>query len=74
MLAGATAWAQALPSKWIHGGSPCTANTDPPFQVHAYDEDTFVLRENKCIDYAALEKMTAGPVRGVHDDFIIDPR
>jgi len=52
-IAGATVWTQALPPKWIHGSSPCTANTDPPFQVHAYDEDTFVLRENKCIDYEA---------------------
>jgi hydroxyacylglutathione hydrolase len=51
VLAGGTICAQTLPAKWIHGSAECAANTDPPFQVHAYDEDTFVLRENKCIDY-----------------------
>jgi hydroxyacylglutathione hydrolase len=37
--------------KWIHGSDPCTANKDAPFQVHAYNDDTFILRENKCINY-----------------------
>jgi len=37
--------------KWIHGSESCAANTDPAFQVHAYDDDTIVLRENKCINY-----------------------
>jgi len=51
MLAGSTIGAQSLPAKWIHGSALCEATTDPPFQVYGYDEDTFVLRENKCIDY-----------------------
>jgi hydroxyacylglutathione hydrolase len=50
-MAVVTVGAQGLPAKWIHGSAPCAENTDPPFQVHAYDEDTFVLRENKCINY-----------------------
>src|SRR5262245_58055394 len=37
--------------KWIHGSDPCSANTDPPFQVHVYNENTIILRENKCINY-----------------------
>ena len=36
---------------WIHGSDPCTANQHVPFQVHAYNDDTFILRENKCINY-----------------------
>ena len=42
---------QDLNVKWIHGSEPCTANTDVPFQVHAYNDDTYILRENKCINY-----------------------
>jgi len=43
--------AQNLNVKWIHGSEPCTANTDPPFQIHSYSDDTIILRENKCINY-----------------------
>jgi len=42
---------QDLSVKWIHGTDPCTADKDIPFQVHAYNDDTFILRENKCINY-----------------------
>ena len=50
-LAAATVGAQGMPAKWIHGSAPCGENTDPPFQVHEFDSDTFILRENKCIHY-----------------------
>jgi glyoxylase-like metal-dependent hydrolase (beta-lactamase superfamily II) len=43
--------AQNLNVKWIHGSEPCSANTDPPFQIHSYSDDTIILRENKCINY-----------------------
>src|SRR5882724_5082702 len=42
---------QDLNVTWIHGSDPCIANKDVPFQVHAYNGDTFILRENKCINY-----------------------
>jgi glyoxylase-like metal-dependent hydrolase (beta-lactamase superfamily II) len=42
---------QDLDVKWIHGSEPCTTNADVPFQVHAYNDDTYILRENKCINY-----------------------
>lgn len=35
---------------WIHGGANCTTNSDPPLQVHRFDEDTFILRQNKCVE------------------------
>jgi len=43
--------AQNLNVKWIHGSEPCSANTDPSFQIHSYSDDTIILRENKCINY-----------------------
>ena len=46
---------QAAPGKfpevWIHGSKSAMDNTDPAVQVHAYNEHTFILRENKAINY-----------------------
>lgn len=54
LMACATAAApQDLSVKWIHGSESCGANTDPAFQVHYYNPDTVILRENKCINYEA---------------------
>ena len=39
--------------RWIHGAADCDRSTDPPIQVVAYDEDTFVLRQSKCVNYEA---------------------
>jgi len=36
--------------KWIHGSPGCINNQDPPIQVYQYDEYTFIIRQNKCID------------------------
>ncbi|MGW1001915.1 MBL fold metallo-hydrolase [Streptomyces sp. NPDC002520] len=38
---------------WIHGSPSAKHNTDPDIQVHAYDEDTFVLRQNMAVHYEA---------------------
>ena len=38
---------------WIHGSSNCNNNNDPAIQVHAYNDDTYVLRQNKCINFEA---------------------
>jgi hydroxyacylglutathione hydrolase len=35
--------------QWIHGSADCRTNTDPPIQVHRYDEDSFIMRQNKCL-------------------------
>lgn len=40
-----------FPEVWIHGSKSAMDNTDPPVQVHAYNEHTFILRENKAINY-----------------------
>jgi hypothetical protein len=36
-----------LPSQWIKGGPDCSKI--PNFQVHAYNEDFYILRESGCV-------------------------
>jgi glyoxylase-like metal-dependent hydrolase (beta-lactamase superfamily II) len=43
----------ALDVRWIHGSPSAKHNTDPDIQTYAYDEHTFVLRQNMAIDYEA---------------------
>lgn len=38
---------------WIHGSRDCAANADLPLQVHAFDADTYILRQNKCHNFEA---------------------
>lgn len=38
---------------WIHGSESAKHNTDPEIQVHAYDEHTFILRQNMAVNYEA---------------------
>ncbi|MEU7691218.1 MBL fold metallo-hydrolase [Microbispora hainanensis] len=42
-----------LDVRWIHGSESAKHNTDPDIQVHRYDEHTYVLRQNKAINYEA---------------------
>ncbi len=44
---------RALPSKWIHGSSTPKYDTDPDLQVHVYDENTFILRQNMSVSFEA---------------------
>lgn len=39
-----------LPERWITGGPECSANI-PKWQVHAYNSDTYVIRESGCTNY-----------------------
>src|ERR1700722_11384635 len=34
--------------RWIHGSVSSTTNSDPRIHVVAYNEDTYILRENPC--------------------------
>ena len=43
----------SLPARWIHGSESAKHNADPDIQVHWYDEDTVILRQNKAINYEA---------------------
>jgi hydroxyacylglutathione hydrolase len=38
---------------WSEGSKDCTKNPQPPIQVHRYNADTFILRENLCATYEA---------------------
>ena len=37
--------------KWIHGAPDCALSTDPLIQVHAFDDDSFILRLSKCYSF-----------------------
>jgi len=39
--------------EWIHGSPDCDKNTDVPIQVVQYNDDTWILRQNKCTNYEA---------------------
>ncbi|GAA1243585.1 hypothetical protein GCM10009665_38020 [Kitasatospora nipponensis] len=45
--------AQPLQVAWIHGSPSAKHNADPDLQVHWYDENTVILRQNMAIDYEA---------------------
>lgn len=36
---------------WTHGAPDCAHSTDPLLQVHAFDDDTLVLRVSKCFNF-----------------------
>lgn len=38
---------------WQHGAAPCAGQTDPAIQVVRYDAQTWILRQNKCLNYEA---------------------
>lgn len=38
---------------WSEGSKDCTNNPQPPIQVHRYNANTFILRENLCATYEA---------------------
>src|SRR5215469_8221603 len=39
--------------RWNGGSADCAKNPQPPIQVHRYNADTFILRENLCATYEA---------------------
>lgn len=49
----AGAGATNLDISWIHGSEAAKYNTDPDIQVHAFDEHTFILRQNMAVHYEA---------------------
>jgi hydroxyacylglutathione hydrolase len=43
----------SLEVSWHHGSISPKHNTDPDIQVHAYNEHTFILRQNMAVNYEA---------------------
>src|SRR5215831_5162798 len=42
-----------LPFRWLYGSNVATLNRDPRIQVVQYNEDTYILRENVCVQWEA---------------------
>ena len=38
---------------WQHGAADCASQTEPAIQVVRYDAQTWILRQNKCLNYEA---------------------
>lgn len=53
LAAGALGTGGPVPERWIHGAPDCATCTDPMFQVHELDRDTYVLRMSKCANFEA---------------------
>ena len=39
--------------RWIHGTEDCSSNQDPAIDVLKYSKSTYILRQNKCLNYEA---------------------
>jgi hydroxyacylglutathione hydrolase len=39
--------------RWIHGAPGCDGSDDPLLQVVAIDDDSFVMRQSKCVNFEA---------------------
>ena len=57
LLAAASVWSQPVPGSldahWNEGASDCKATPQAPLQVHAYEPQTFILRQSPCADFEA---------------------
>lgn len=50
-------WSQLTPGSldvhWHEGATNCSAHSEPPLQVHAYNAQTYILRESLCSTFEA---------------------
>jgi len=57
LLAATSAWSQpvrgSLDVRWNEGAADCKATPQAPLQVHAYEPQTFILRQNPCASFEA---------------------
>jgi hydroxyacylglutathione hydrolase len=57
LLTTTSAWPQPVPGSlnvhWNEGASDCKATPQAPLQVHAYEPQTFILRQNPCVSFEA---------------------
>lgn len=56
-LTSPPAWSQVVPGSmdvhWDQGAANCKTNSQPSLQVHRYNPQTFILRENLCATFEA---------------------
>ena len=54
MCYAGSAWSEpvpgSLPAQWNVGAENCAASPQPPLQVHAYEPQTFILRQSPCVN------------------------
>ena len=57
LLTPSCVWSQLVPGsmdvRWDEGASRCSPASQPPLQVHPYNDQTFILRENLCATFEA---------------------
>ena len=57
LVTSLSAWAELVPGsmdvEWYEGAANCATNSRPALQVHAYNNQTFILRENLCLTFEA---------------------
>ncbi len=57
LLTATLGWSQPVPGslevRWNEGAPDCTATPQDPLQVHAYEPQTFILRESPCATFEA---------------------
>jgi len=57
LLTASAAWPQLAPGlmdfRWNEGAEDCKASPQAPLEVHAYNQATFILRENLCATFEA---------------------
>lgn len=57
LLTSLSGWSQLVPGTmdvhWNEGAPNCANHPDPPLQVHRYNSQTFILRENPCATFEA---------------------
>jgi len=57
LLTATSAWSQLVPGSldahWNDGASDCKATPQAPLQVHAYEPQTFILRQSPCASFEA---------------------
>ena len=57
LLTATSAWSQPVPGSldvhWNEGASDCKATPQAPLQVHAYEPQTFILRQSPCAGFEA---------------------
>lgn len=40
-------------TKWIHGSAKCDTNTDPTLDIYKHDNQSYIIRQNKCLTFEA---------------------
>jgi hydroxyacylglutathione hydrolase len=67
----------SLNVRWDEGAKDCKMSRQPPIQVHAYNPQTFILRENLCATFEApFMYLLMGSARAllIDDGDVADPR